>query len=101
MYIDKCVNSTQLIVESGIQEPINLDPSERAAIKEFVDIAEEIAGVKLRRNCNLDAPKGVNGRDIDNVFILEKLDWKQSPPARRSRKNLSLDRREDTHRHEG
>jgi nucleoside-diphosphate-sugar epimerase len=43
-----------------------------------VDIVEEIAGVKLKRNYNLSAPKGVNGRNSDNTLILEKLGWEPS-----------------------
>jgi GDP-D-mannose 3',5'-epimerase len=47
-------------------------------INQLVDIAEEIAGVTLKRNYKLDAPKGVNGRNSDNTMILEKLKWEPS-----------------------
>jgi nucleoside-diphosphate-sugar epimerase len=47
-------------------------------INQLVDVAEEIAGVKLKRNYNLSAPKGVNGRNSDNTLILEKLGWEPS-----------------------
>jgi len=40
-----------------------------------VDIVEEIAGIKLKRNYKLDAPKGVNGRNSDNTKIQEYLGW--------------------------
>jgi len=43
-----------------------------------VDIAEEIAGVKLKRNYNLSAPKGVNGRNSDNTLIHKLLGWEPS-----------------------
>jgi nucleoside-diphosphate-sugar epimerase len=36
---------------------------------------EGIAGVKLRRLYNLDAPKGVNGRNSDNTKIKTLLGW--------------------------
>ena len=43
-----------------------------------MDIVEDIAGVKLRRNYNLGAPKGVNGRNSDNAMIQERLGWEPS-----------------------
>jgi len=78
MYIDDCVKGTQLIAASKIDEPINLGSSELVTINQLVDIAEDIGGVKLKRHYNLDAPKGVNGRNSDNTLILEKLGWEPS-----------------------
>jgi len=78
MYIDDCVKGTLAIMESGIDEPINLGSSELVTINQLVDIAEEIAGIKLKRNYNLSAPKGVNGRNSDNTLIQEKLGWQPS-----------------------
>ncbi len=78
MYIDDCTKGTLAIAESDIDEPINLGSSELVTINQLVDIVEEIAGVKLKRRYNLDAPKGVNGRNSDNTKILEKLGWEPS-----------------------
>ena len=47
-------------------------------INQLVDIAEEIAGVKLKRKYNLSAPKGVNGRNSDNTLIQKLLGWEPS-----------------------
>jgi len=78
MYIDDCLTGTTAIMESDILEPINLGSSELVTINQLVDIAEDIAGVKLQRKYNLDAPKGVRGRNSDNTLILEKLNWEPS-----------------------
>jgi len=78
MYIDDCLTGTTAIMESDILEPINLGSSELVTINQLVDIAEDIAGVKLTRKYNLDAPKGVRGRNSDNTLILEKLNWEPS-----------------------
>jgi GDP-D-mannose 3',5'-epimerase len=78
MYIDDCVKGTEMIMESEIAEPINLGSSELVTINQLVDIAEDIAGIKLKRTYNLSAPKGVNGRNSDNTMILEKLGWEPS-----------------------
>ena len=78
MYIDDCTKGTEMITESEIHEPLNLGSDELVTIDQLVDIAEEIAGIKLKRNYNLGAPKGVNGRNSDNTLIQEKLGWAPS-----------------------
>lgn len=78
MYIDDCVKGTQMIALSDITEPLNLGSSELVSINQLVDIVEEIAGIRLKRNYNLGAPKGVNGRNSDNTLICEKLGWEPS-----------------------
>ena len=78
MYIDDCTKGTQMITESEIHEPLNLGSDELVTINQLVDIAEDIAGIKLKRNYNLSAPKGVNGRNSDNTLIQQKLNWAPS-----------------------
>jgi nucleoside-diphosphate-sugar epimerase len=78
MYIDDCTRGTQMIAESDIREPLNLGSNELVTINQLVDIAEQIAGVKLKRNYKLDAPRGVNGRNSDNTKILKELNWAPS-----------------------
>jgi nucleoside-diphosphate-sugar epimerase len=80
MYIDDCLFGTTQIMESDILDPINLGSSELVTINQLVDIVEEIAGVRLKRQYNLDAPKGVRGRNSDNTLILERLGWEPSTP---------------------
>ena len=82
MYIDDCVLGTQMIMESHIDEPINLGSSELVTINQLVDIVEEIAGVRLERKYNLTAPKGVNGRNSDNTMILDRLGWEPTTKLR-------------------
>jgi GDP-D-mannose 3', 5'-epimerase len=78
MYIDDCLYGTLRIMESDIREPLNLGSSELVTINQLVDIVEEIAGVQLRRRYDLDAPKGVRGRNSDNTRIREYLGWEPS-----------------------
>jgi len=82
MYIDDCLKGTQDILASDILEPINLGSDEMVTINQLVDIVEEIAGIKLTRKYNLDAPKGVRGRSSDNTMIKERLGWAPSIPLR-------------------
>lgn len=65
-------------MDSNILEPINLGSSEAVSINQLVDIIENIAGIKLERKYNLNAPKGVNGRNSDNTLIHKYLGWEPS-----------------------
>jgi len=82
MYIDDCITGIHLIMNSDIEEPINLGSSEMVSINQLVDIVEDIAGVKLNRAYDLSAPKGVNGRNSDNTLIKKYLNWEPSTPLR-------------------
>ncbi len=80
MYIDDCLKGVQMIMDSDILEPINLGSSELVTINQLVDIVENIAGVKVKRNYDLSAPQGVNGRNSDNTTIKQYLRWEPSVP---------------------
>jgi len=75
MYIDDCIKGIRAIMDSDILEPINLGSDEITTIIGLADMVEDIAGVKLKHNHNLDAPKGVNGRNSDNTLIQKYLGW--------------------------
>ncbi|HWF56535.1 MAG TPA: NAD-dependent epimerase/dehydratase family protein [Solirubrobacteraceae bacterium] len=78
MYVDDCVEGTLKIMNSEIDYPINLGRSEMVTINQLVSLAEEIAGITVKRRYNLDAPKGVRGRNSDNTLIVEELGWEPS-----------------------
>ncbi|MEP6757312.1 MAG: NAD-dependent epimerase/dehydratase family protein [Chthonomonadales bacterium] len=80
MYIDDCIKGINMIMESDIKEPINLGSSEMVTINQLVDIVEGIADIKLSRDYNLSAPKGVNGRNSDNTLIQKYLGWEPNIP---------------------
>ena len=78
-YIDDCVLGIHKIVQSAnVTMPINLGSNEMVTINQLVDLAEDIAGLKLKRSYNLKAPKGVNGRNSDNTLIQKLLGWEPS-----------------------
>jgi nucleoside-diphosphate-sugar epimerase len=82
MYIDDCIKGINLIFRSNILEPINLGSSEAVTINRLVDIVEDIAGIKLARKYDLNAPKGVNGRNSDNTLIQRYLRWEPDTTLR-------------------
>ena len=84
MYIDDCLKGIDMIMhhENLVATPINLGSSEGVSIDELVSIAEAIGGVKLTREYDLDAPRGVAGRNSDNTFIRKALGWDPRTPLR-------------------
>jgi len=82
MYIDDCIKGIVDITYSNIEEPINLGSSEMVSINQLVDIVEDIAGHKLERKYDPDAPKGVRGRNSDNTLIRQYLNWEPSIPLK-------------------
>ena len=78
MYIDDCIKGTLALAASDAVDPINLGSSELVTINQLVDMVEEIAGIRVKRNHNLGAPKGVNGRNSDNTMIQRALGWEPS-----------------------
>lgn len=81
-YIDDCIKGTMLVVENAIPEPVNVGSSEMVTINQLADIVEDIAGIELKRNYNLDAPLGVRGRNSDNTLIRKYLGWEPSTSLR-------------------
>jgi GDP-D-mannose 3',5'-epimerase len=86
MYIDDCIKGIQDIMYSDIEEPLNLGSSEMVSINELVDMVEDIAGYKLERKYDLNAPKGVRGRNSENTLIKKYLGWEPSIPLRKGLK---------------
>lgn len=82
MYIEDCLVGLDKIMSNPVTFPINLGSNELVSINQLVDIVEEIAGIRLERGYNLNAPKGVNGRNSDNTLIQETLGWQPCIPLR-------------------
>jgi len=78
MFIDDCLKGIEMIMYSDIEQPLNLGSNELVTINGLVEIVETIAGINLQRFYQLDAPKGVNGRNSDNDLIQELLGWAPS-----------------------
>ena len=74
-FIDDCIEGTLRLMNSDVREPLNIGSDEMVTINRLVEILEEIAGIQLLRRYNLDAPKGVRGRNSDNTRVRELLGW--------------------------
>lgn len=82
MYIDDNIDGILKIMDSDIDEPINLGSREEVSINGLLDIIEGIAGTKTKRQYQLDKPQGVQGRNSDNTMILDRLGWEPSTPLK-------------------
>lgn len=82
MFIDDCTKGIDMIMHCDqlVATPINLGSSELVSVDALVSIVAEIAGVELRRCYQLDAPKGVAGRNSDNTMIQQVLGWEPNTP---------------------
>ncbi len=78
MFIDDCLEGTQKIFNSNLSDVYNLGSDEQVSINQMVDIIEEIADYKVKRNYLLEKPKGVRGRSSDNTKINSDLNWAPS-----------------------
>ncbi|ULE33679.1 NAD-dependent epimerase/dehydratase family protein [Mycobacterium sp. IDR2000157661] len=78
MYVDDCVEGTIKVTAGDSPEPVNVGSSELVSINQMVGIIEQIAGITVKRDYNLDAPKGVRGRNSDNTMILKTYGWEPS-----------------------
>ncbi len=83
-FIEDCVLGIDMIMHSDklIATPINLGSSELISINDLVSMVESIAGVKLERSYDLNAPKGVAGRNSDNTMIQSILGWEPKTTLR-------------------
>jgi GDP-D-mannose 3',5'-epimerase len=80
MYIGDCVSGIDRIMHCDdlIATPINLGSSELVSINELVSKVERIAGITLVRHYDPSGPRGVAGRNSDNTFIKQVLNWEPS-----------------------
>jgi len=78
MYVDDCIEGTLRVTAGDSALPVNVGSCELVSINQMVDIIEKIAGITVERHYNLDAPKGVRGRNSDNTLIREIYDWEPS-----------------------
>jgi nucleoside-diphosphate-sugar epimerase len=77
-YVDDCIDGTLRLMASDVTEPMNIGSDQLVTINQLVDIVEEFGWMRLTRRYQLDAPKGVRGRNSDNTLITSRLGWAPS-----------------------
>ena len=75
LYIDECIEATRRLMDSEFVGPVNIGSEEMVTIDQLVDTAAKVSGKVVRKVYNLNAPRGVMGRNSNNDLIREKLGW--------------------------
>ena len=76
LYVDECVEGTLRLFESDYSEPVNIGSDEQVSINQMIGIIEGISGGgELKKNYQLDKPKGVRGRSSNNDLVKKVLNW--------------------------
>lgn len=75
LFIDDCVEGMYKLACAGVRGPVNLSGSDSASVNQLVDYLEEIAGVKLERFYNKNAPTGRQHKMTDNTLLRASLGW--------------------------
>ncbi len=75
MYIEDCIEGTKELFNSECRDVLNIGSEEQVSINQMISIIEEIANYKVKKNYQLDKPKGVRGRNSNNDLIRSKLNW--------------------------
>ena len=78
MFITDCLEGTQKLFNSELNEPYNVGSSEQVSINQMIGMIENIADYKVSRKYLLDKPLGVRGRSSDNEKIIKDLKWSPS-----------------------
>lgn len=76
LYIDDCIDGTQQVFNSKFSDVFNVGSEEQVSINQMIEIIEKIANYRVKKNYQLDKPKGVRGRSSDNTFTTKKIGWK-------------------------
>ena len=76
MYIEDCIEGTLKVFNSKKQDVYNVGSEEQVSINQLVEIAEGLANYKVKKNYQLDKPKGVRGRNSNNDKIIDEIGWK-------------------------
>jgi len=76
LYIDECIEGTLRLFESDYTEPVNIGSDEQVSINQMIGLIEGISGGgELKKNYQLDKPKGVRGRSSNNDLVKKVLNW--------------------------
>jgi len=81
LYIDECLEAVRRLMESEVEEVINIGSDEMIKINDLAKMAIDISGNDILIK-NIPGPEGVRGRNSDNYLIKELLSWAPSQPLR-------------------
>lgn len=77
LYIDECIEGVRRLMNSDVEEVLNIGSDEMISINDLAKLIASISGKNISF-VNISGPEGVRGRNSDNDLIKVKLDWAPS-----------------------
>lgn len=81
-YIDDCLEGTYRVMESDVNEPLNVGSDETVSMNALADLVIGISGKNIGITYDTTKVQGVRGRNSDNTLIKEKFGWAPSIPLK-------------------
>lgn len=75
-YVGDCVSAMHKLMNSNINEPVNIGTNNFISINKLVDKISKIEGVKVKKIYQLDKAQGVRGRRCNITKARKLLKWK-------------------------
>lgn len=75
LYIDECIEGVLRLVESGESGPVNIGSSQSISINDAAYLVIYYSGKHLSLK-HIQGPQGVRGRNSDNTYCRELLNWR-------------------------
>jgi nucleoside-diphosphate-sugar epimerase len=82
LYIDKCLEAIELLMQSSFPHPVNIGSDEMISIQALTEMTIAISGKKLSIE-NIKGPTGVETRTSNNTMIKKELGWAPDYPLRK------------------
>lgn len=77
LYIDECVEGIRRLMNSDVEEVLNIGSDEMISINDLAHLIAKISGKNISV-VNVRGPEGVRGRNSDNELIKSMLNWAPS-----------------------
>jgi GDP-D-mannose 3',5'-epimerase len=74
-YIADCCEGVFRLMQSQVNQPVNIGTDSSVTIDQLVEIVAEIAGKRITIKHLPNQPQGVRGRNSDNTLIKQLLGW--------------------------
>jgi GDP-D-mannose 3', 5'-epimerase len=81
LYIDECLEGVRRLMESDVEEPLNIGSEEMITINGLAALVAGLSGKSISIR-NVPGPTGVRGRNSDNALIRKRLGWAPSQPLK-------------------
>lgn len=81
LYIDECLEGVERLMNSDVEEVINIGSDEMISINGLAKMALGFTGKEVSI-VNIDGPLGVRGRNSDNKLIEKLLGWRPTKPLK-------------------